>query len=187
MPCSPSDPPPIPVARPPRPPVGPVPAPTPKAPVPAQRPGLPRLPHPRPSGAGRLISGCAQQFAATPAAARWARRHTADILARWGLPELADDCCLVVSELIGNAVKHAVPDGEPAVCRLVLKLFSDVVCVEVWDPSPDADVQPCEAEALSESGRGLAIVTALCGTPPVVFVVPGGGKTVVAVMSRETG
>jgi len=160
--------------------------PTPKAPVPAQRPGLPRLPHPRPSGA-RLISGCGQQFAATPTAASWARRHTADVLARWGLPELADDCCLVVSELIGNAVRHAVPNREPAVCRLVLKLFSDAVCVEVWDPSPDADVRPPKAEALSETGRGLVIVTALCGTPPVVFVVPGGGKAVVAVMPRGTG
>ena len=182
----PSDPPPIPVARPPRPPVDPVPVPTPEAPVPAQRPGLPRLPHPRPSGA-RLISGCGQQFAATPTAASWARRHTADVLARWGLPELADDCCLVVSELIGNAVRHAVPNREPAVCRLVLKLFSDAVCVEVWDPSPDADVRPPKAEALSETGRGLVIVTALCGTPPVVFVVPGGGKAVVAVMPRGTG
>lgn len=184
MTCSPSDPPLIPVARTPRPPTGPAPAPTPNAPVPAQRPGLPRLPRPRPGEAGRVISGYVQQFATTPTAAGWARRHTADVLARWGLPELADDCCLVVSELIGNAVRHVASGGDPAVCRLVLKLFSDAVCVEVWDPSPDADVRPREGELLSESGRGLAIVTALCCTPPLVFEVPGGGKTVVAIIPR---
>ena len=133
-----------------------------------------------------MISGYAQQFAATPTAAGWARRHTADVLAQWGLPEMADDCCLVVSELIGNAVRHATSGTGLAVCRLVLKLFSDAVCVEVWDPSPDADVRPRETEPLSESGRGLAIVTALCGRPPLVFAVPGGGKTVVAVIPRST-
>jgi anti-sigma regulatory factor (Ser/Thr protein kinase) len=182
--CLPSDPPPIPVARTPVPPVGPAPAPTPKAPVPAQRPGLPRLPRPRPGGTERLISGYAQQFVLTPTAAGWARRHTADVLARWGLPELADDCCLVVSELIGNAVKHAVPGRESEACRLVLKLLSDAVCVEVWDPSPDTEVRPRGVEPLSESGRGLAIVAALCGTPPMVFAVPGAGKAVVAVIPR---
>ena len=133
-----------------------------------------------------MISGYAQQFAATPTAAAWARRHTTDVLARWGLPELADDCCLVVSELIGNAVTHAVPGRDPTVCRLVLKLFSDAVCVEVWDPSPNTNVRLREADVLSESGRGLAIVTALCGTPPLVFAVPGAGKTVVAVIPRST-
>jgi hypothetical protein len=70
---------------------------------------------------------------------------------------------------------------------LVLKLFSDAVCVEVWDPSPDADVRPREAELLSESGRGLAIVTALCGTPPLVFAMPGVGKTVVAIIPLGIG
>ena len=184
MPCSPSDPPPIPVARTPGRPVGPTPPP--KAPVPAQRPGPPQLPRPRPSAAGLdlPIAGCAQLFAATPTAAGWARRHTADVLARWGVPELTDNCCLVVSELVGNAVRHAGPDRTPAVCRLVLKLLVGGVSVEVWDPSPDAVVSVREVDALSESGRGLAIVAALCGAPPVVFVAPGSGKTVVAVLPR---
>ena len=182
MPCSPSDPPSIPVARTPRPPVGP----SPKAPVPAQRPGLPQLPRPRPSGTTSDLptAGCAQLFAATPTAAGWARRHTADILARWGVPDLTDDCCLVVSELVGNAVRHAGSDGAPALCRLVLRLLVDAVSVEVWDPSPDADVSVREVDELSESGRGLAIVAALCGAPPVVFAAPGDGKTIVAVVPR---
>ena len=108
----------------------------------------------------------------------------ADVLARWGLPELADDCCLVVSELVGNAVQHAVPVGGLAVCRLVLKLYTDAVSVEVWDPSPDTGLRPRKEDVLSESGRGLAIVAALCGAPPAVFAMPGEGKTVVAVLPR---
>ncbi|WP_323746119.1 ATP-binding protein [Catenulispora pinisilvae] len=125
-----------------------------------------------------------QEFATTPTAAGWARRHTADVLARWGLSELADDCCLVVSELVVNAIRHAVPSGPPVVCRLVLKLYADLISVEVWDPSSESDLRPRVEGALSESGRGLAIVAALCGAPPVVFTVPGGGKTVVAVVPR---
>ncbi|WP_194924904.1 ATP-binding protein [Catenulispora pinisilvae] len=125
-----------------------------------------------------------QNFAATPSAAGWARRHTTDVLARWGIPELIDDCCLVVSELVGNAVQHAAFDEGPAVCRLVLKLFADAVSLEVWDPSSGGDVRPCVPDVLSESGRGLAIVAALCGAPPLVFAAPGAGKTVVAVIPR---
>lgn len=184
MTCSPSEPPPIPVARTPRPPAS-SPA-LPKTSAPTWRSGLPRLPYPQTNGAKRSISGWVQQFAATPTAARWARRHTADVLDQWGLPEMADDCCLVVSELIGNVVRHSVSGDNPAVCRLVLRQFSDAVSVEVWDSSPDADVRCHEAELLSESGRGLAIVTALCGTPPLVFVIPGAGKAVVAVIPRGT-
>jgi len=119
-----------------------------------------------------------------PSAASWARRHTADILTRWGIPELVDDCCTVVSELVSNAVRHAAPDSSPAVCRLVLKLLAEGVSVEVWDPSQDGDVCVREADALSESGRGLAIVAALCGAPPLVFAGPGDGKAVVAVVKR---
>jgi len=119
-----------------------------------------------------------------PSAASWARRHTADILARWGVPELVDDCCTVVSELVSNAVRHAALDGGPAVCRLVLKLLAEGVSVEVWDPSPDGNVCVREPKALSESGRGLAIVAALCGAPPLLSAAPGNGKAVVAVIPR---
>jgi len=134
--------------------------------------------------AERPLAGVVQQFAAMPNAASWARRHTADILARWGIPELIDDCCTVVSELVSNAVRHAAPDSSPAVCRLVLKLLAEGLSVEVWDPSPNGDVCVREAETLSESGRGLASVAALCGAPPVTFAVPGVGKAVVAVIPR---
>ena len=182
MPCSPSDPPPIPVAWPPSPHSAPirVPIATPPAPPPPETPLLPR---PRP--APRLISGCVQHFAATPTAAGWARRHATDVLARWQVAGMTDDVCLVVSELVGNAVIHAAaPDGIPTSCRLVLKLFADALAVEVTDPSGGIVTRAADDDPLSESGRGLAIVQALCGSPVLVYAEPGGGKTVVAVMPR---
>ena len=90
----------------------------------------------------------------------------------------------MVSELIGNVVRHASPSPGPAVCRLVLKLSADPVSSEVSDSSPDGDIRIHEADVLDETGRGLAIVAAVCGTPPLVFAVPGDGKTVVAVIPR---
>ena len=142
------------------------------------------LPRPRPA-ASRLIAGCVQHFAATPSAAGWARRHSADVLERWGVKQMTDDVCLVVSELVGNAVQHAVtPKVAPATCRLVLKLFVDALSVEVWDPSPGAVAPVAQDDVLSESGRGLAIVQALCLAPPLAFSGPGIGKTVVAILPR---
>jgi anti-sigma regulatory factor (Ser/Thr protein kinase) len=120
-------------------------------------------------------------------AAGWARRHTADVPARWCVPGLVEDARLVVSELVGNAAVHvSATDGPPAAGRLVLKLYGDGRAIEVWDPSPDIGGWPCRADALSESGRGLAIVEVLCGTAPLVFAGPGGGKTVVAVLARPS-
>lgn len=183
MSCSPSDPPPIPVSW--LPPPRPVPSPLSPPPTTPPPPEIPALPRPRPA-ASRLISGCVQHFAATPSAAGWARRHSADALKRWGVEEMTDDVCMVVSELVGNAVRHAVTPEEPsATCRLVLKLFVDVLSVEVWDPSPGAVAPVAQDDLLSESGRGLAIVDALCVAPPIAFDSPGIGKTIVAVLPRR--
>ena len=109
------------------------------------------------------------------------------MLARWGVPTLAEDACLVVSELVSNAVLHVTtPDGTPMACRLALKLFTEALAIELRDPSSDTDLRPRRADTMSESGRGLAIVESLCGMPPLVFTGPGAGKTVVAILSRPT-
>jgi anti-sigma regulatory factor (Ser/Thr protein kinase) len=128
-----------------------------------------------------------QHFAATPTAAGWARRHTADVLNGWQAIALVDDAVLIVSELVGNAVRHAALAGElPVSCRLVLKLFTDALVIEVWDPSPGTVVRSGDDNPLSESGRGLGIVEALCGAPPVIFAGVGVGKTVVAILPRPS-
>jgi serine/threonine-protein kinase RsbW len=182
VPSSSCDPPPIPVSGPssPR-----VPEPTKPAPSSARKRGQVPQPQPRSIGRDRPEAGCVQHFAATPTAASWARRHTADVLAQWNVTELKWSACQVVSELVSNAVSHAAADtGAAAFCRLTLKLSSAVLAVEVLDRFPDAAIRMREADETAESGRGLPIVTALCGRAPLVFVDPGRGKTVVALLPR---
>lgn len=170
MPCSPTDPPPIPVAW--------------AICRQCVEHEAARATAPQYSGPGRLIAARAQRFAVTPTAAGWARRHVADVLQGWPVSELVDDACLVVSELITNVVQHAAADGRPQSCRVMLKLFANVLAVEVWDSSPR--VSTCaEVDDLSDSGRGLGIVTAVCVGPPLWFVEPGFGKTVVALLPRS--
>lgn len=53
-------------------------------------------------------------FADSPDTARDARNLATSTLTDWGLATLADDARLVVSELVGNVVYHAVPDGHLA-------------------------------------------------------------------------
>jgi anti-sigma regulatory factor (Ser/Thr protein kinase) len=49
--------------------------------------------------------------AESPDTAHVARRTAAEVLQHWGLRHLVDDVTLCVSELVGNAVHHATPDG----------------------------------------------------------------------------
>jgi len=112
-----------------------------------------------------------------PEAVSVVRRRMRTVLADWNLaPDLAEDALLVISELITNAVVHALP---PAALRLS-RAGADgrhTLRVEVTDAGPAAAdgrpvVEPCET---SEHGRGIGIVTALaaeCGTQ-----VHAGGTT----------
>jgi len=136
----------------------------------------------------RLLAARAQDFAATASAAGWARRHAVDVLLRWSAPELADDAALIASELVTNAFIHTTAREGTPTCRLVLKLFVEQLAVEVWDPCPvpPEEIRPRGVDVASETGRGLAIVTALCGSPPLVFIEPARGKTVVAVIPRRS-
>jgi anti-sigma regulatory factor (Ser/Thr protein kinase) len=134
----------------------------------------------------RLLAARAQHFAATATAAGWARRHVVEVLLRWSASELADDAALIASELVANAFIHATVPAGTSSCRLVLKLYVEQLAIEVWDPVPvpPEAVRPRDVDETTESGRGLAIVTALCGSPPLVFVEPGRGKAVIAVIPR---
>lgn len=149
----------------------------------------PRQPVPvlaQPAGEVAPLAAWTQHFAATPTAAGWARRHTADVLDHWRLRDLTWSACQVVSELVTNAVVHTDTGcfGQAASCRLTLKLFSDVLAVEVWDPADGEPRQNSDSGVLVESGRGLAIVGVLCVATPLVIGAPGLGKTVVALLAR---
>ncbi|MBZ6086785.1 ATP-binding protein [Streptomyces olivaceus] len=98
-----------------------------------------------------------------------------------GVVPCVDDVVLVVSELVGNAVRHttAGPDW------LTIEIDGDQVIVAVHDPEPDgSDVHLSEeaADPLAESGRGLWLVQTLARRWYVETTAVG--KAVVAVLPR---
>ncbi|MFD3570797.1 SpoIIE family protein phosphatase [Streptomyces sp. NPDC058671] len=88
-------------------------------------------------------------------AASVARRLVTDQLAVWELTELADVCELVVSELVGNALRYGNGPG-----RLRL-LRGERLVVEVSDTGPDLP-QIQHADLSDEGGRGLQLINMLC-------------------------
>ena len=98
-------------------------------------------------------------FAATSCAV--ARRESASWLvnrgASWGLVE---DCRTVVSELVGNAVRHAqpLPDG-----TLLIRIThaGDEVDIAVSDGGAPTLPHRADLGTLAMTGRGLAIVEEL--------------------------
>ncbi|MFE7584642.1 SpoIIE family protein phosphatase [Streptomyces gardneri] len=88
-------------------------------------------------------------------AASVARSLVTDQLAEWDLEELADVFELVVSELVGNALRYGNGPG-----RLRL-LRGDRLVVEVSDTGPDLP-QIQHAELSDEGGRGLQLINMLC-------------------------
>ncbi|GGZ29350.1 ATP-binding protein [Streptomyces inusitatus] len=117
-----------------------------------------------------------------------ARRFVAATLDRWALPALVPDAALVVSELVTNAVQHALDPqtSDQGDYPLWLGIFlhpDDVVCA-VADPSSRPPL-PREAESCALGGRGLALISALCESWSWSLT-PPKGKTVWAMLSRST-
>lgn len=95
-------------------------------------------------------------------AVRTARRFTRATLNQWGVPALFDDAALVVSELVTNSMRYALPtdrmgaEYEPPIRLHLMRWTSRLVCA-VRDPSEDSPVTG-EAGAGDEHGRGLLLV-----------------------------
>jgi anti-sigma regulatory factor (Ser/Thr protein kinase) len=100
------------------------------------------------------------ELAPLPTAVPCARLHTVHVLHEWGLRALADDAALIVSELITNAADASMvlPDRPPIALRLLAG--GKFLLIEAWDQSP-LDLEPRDADASDESGRGLTVVAAL--------------------------
>jgi anti-sigma regulatory factor (Ser/Thr protein kinase) len=109
-----------------------------------------------------------------PGAVSAVRRSVRAVLADWNLSaDTADDAILVISELLTNAVVHALP---PAALRLSWTRIDghSALHIEVTDAGPANPAgQPADWLDPDEHGRGIKIVTALsarCG----VSLHPGG-------------
>ncbi|GHA30438.1 ATP-binding protein [Streptomyces purpurascens] len=97
-------------------------------------------------------------------AVRDARRFTRGTLDQWDMGDRFDDVCLVVSELVTNALRHGLPadtacaaDREPPV-RLHLMRWTERLVCAVRDPSHDSPVARETDDFSAESGRGLFLV-----------------------------
>ncbi|MGW1913034.1 SpoIIE family protein phosphatase [Streptomyces sp. NPDC002076] len=84
-----------------------------------------------------------------------ARRLVRERLLAWGLPQAVETAELLVSEVVTNAVRHAV--SEPVGLRVVR---TDALLFEVTDDEPGLP-EMLAAEPYDESGRGLRVVSRL--------------------------
>ncbi|MEE3922252.1 ATP-binding protein [Micromonospora sp. BRA006-A] len=94
---------------------------------------------------------------------------------RWNVPELAGPASLVLSELVGNVVRHA---GTPM--QVTLTLRRPYLRVAVMDGSPADAYEATSRDPRAEGGRGLMLVRELTqrwGSTPV-----GAGKVVWAIL-----
>jgi anti-sigma regulatory factor (Ser/Thr protein kinase) len=92
-------------------------------------------------------------------AARLARQVTRDALAAWHLGHLEDSAVLLVSELVTNALRHAVDTGA---IGLELASTGTSLRVEVQDGDPHWRLSSGPAEC-DESGYGFVLVDSLAG------------------------
>lgn len=100
----------------------------------------------------------ARGFAGAARSVPEARAFVRELLTAWGFTAGADDVLVCVSELVSNAVRHAVPDGGSFLVRV--GVTSTGLRIEVCDPSPllPRVRRPDPAEV---HGRGLLLVDTL--------------------------
>jgi anti-sigma regulatory factor (Ser/Thr protein kinase)/anti-anti-sigma regulatory factor len=120
---------------------------------------------------------CSRRLWPEPSAARAARQTVAEACRAWRVPELVDDAQIIVTELVSNAVRHAV--GEPELLVLMRERFLHV-SVRDGSPYPPRRILP-DLET-GAGGRGLVLVDAVAASWGTILSPPG--KVVWATIRR---
>lgn len=94
-------------------------------------------------------------FDVKPESAALARGYTAGVMEAAGWVDQVDTAVLLVSELVANAVRHAMGP-----CALVITIQEDGVELSVEDGDPRQPVAR-NAQPLDHTGRGLLLLSAL--------------------------
>ncbi len=119
-----------------------------------------------------------------PGAVPSARLHARFVVREWGIPAIAPDCELIVSELVTNAVTHGTRrpgTGDLPPVRLRLAGRARGIQIEVWDACDEMPQMPADPPGGDEpGGRGLVLVAALSSRWGA-YRTRGGGKVVFAV------
>ncbi|WP_329084886.1 MULTISPECIES: ATP-binding protein [unclassified Streptosporangium] len=110
-------------------------------------------------------------LSAAPTSVRDARSLVRRELSLWGADDLIDDCVLIVSELVTNAVRYG-----GAACALRIRGGGNLVRGELFDPGAGTP-RLCARDMDATGGRGLQIVDSLADDWGVAHP-PSGGKIV---------
>ena len=126
----------------------------------------------------------ARALAAQPDSVKIARDFTRGTLRNWGMPALADDAVLVVSELVTNALRYgaAVRDGRLAIRLRLLAQPPYLMCL-VTDASRDIPLRRRTGTG-DATGRGLQVIESCCSRWGW-HLLDQGGKVVWALLPRD--
>jgi hypothetical protein len=127
----------------------------------------------------------------TPHSVRTARLFALRIMQLWGVTDRAEDVGAVVSELLSNALRHALTDEPQSPSSaswrpIQLGLLHPGPCVlcAVADPSPLAPV-PRQPDWRDEGGRGLQLIESLSDRWGFCPLAQGDGKVVWATFATS--
>lgn len=122
-------------------------------------------PVPAPAGRIRPLQTATRSLGTDAGSVRTARDFTVATLHRWGIAERGHDIAIVVSELVTNVLRHALPisgdarHGQQPVRLGLLQLGPCLLCA-VADPGQAVAV-PRRAGSRAETGRGLHVISTL--------------------------